>query len=101
MVNRVKEWLSEGKDVRIFTARVSTKNPTKDESFIAIQLWCEKHIGTKLPITAEKDYGMIELWDDRCVEVIQNKGIAIYEYYEEQIMRLQEELDEAYYKSIY
>lgn len=64
---RVVEWLAEGKDVRIFTAR-------KEESYDAIRAWCRKHLGQELPITNVKDYAMVELWDDRAVQVIPNTG---------------------------
>ena len=37
--------------------------------------WCEDHIGQKLPVTNLKDYGLIELWDDRAVRVVKNRGI--------------------------
>jgi hypothetical protein len=82
MVERVKMWLSQGIDVRIFTARVSSNNPEREESEKAIKAWCFKHLGIFLPITAEKDYFMKELWDDRCVQVIPNKGIAVQEFFE-------------------
>jgi hypothetical protein len=81
MYKRVKIWLDEGRDVRIFTARVSQYNPTRLEAFYAINEWCMKHFGRVLPVTSEKDYGMIELWDDRCVQVIPNKGIALQELF--------------------
>lgn len=77
MLERVKKWISEDKEVRIFTARVSKNNKDRDSAYNAIQSWCYDNIGEIIPITAEKDYGMIELWDDRCVQVIPNKGIAI------------------------
>lgn len=79
MLDRVKTWRVQGKDVRILTARVCSNNPTKDQALIAIQDWCQKHIGEVLPITAEKDYCMVEMWDDRCIQVIPNTGIAIQE----------------------
>jgi hypothetical protein len=79
MLKRVKKWLEEGKEVKIFTARVSTNNPERMQSISAIYDWCMKHFGRALDMTAEKDYGMIELWDDRCVQVIPNTGIAIQE----------------------
>lgn len=71
MVKRVKDWLAAGREVRIFTARVWDKNP---EVVSAIESWCERHIGKILPVTNCKDYGMIELWDDRCVQVVPNTG---------------------------
>ena len=75
MVDRVKLWLEEGKDVRIFTARVSAPVLfTRQAEVLMIEDWCEKHIGRVLPITNAKDYAMVELWDDRAVEVKTNTG---------------------------
>jgi len=74
MVDRVKNWISEGIEVRILTARVSTSNPQKIGAEDAIKEWCLKNIGKVLPITSEKDYGLIELWDDRCIRVESNTG---------------------------
>jgi len=42
-----------------------------------IQEWCKKHIGQVLEVTNVKDYGMIELWDDRAVQVEMNTGRRI------------------------
>lgn len=101
MLERVQKWLAEGRDVRIFTARVdretaalsmgksifdSAGNVTAVE--MCIQQWCEKHIGRVLPITCSKDYGMIELWDDRCVQVIPNTGRTIADELESERMAL-------------
>jgi hypothetical protein len=77
MVERVKKWINEGKNIKIFTARASSNNPDASVSRRSIQTWCLKHLNIILPITAEKDYGMIELWDDRCKQVIPNTGILI------------------------
>ena len=75
MLDRVKAWLAEGRDVRIFTARVS---PVGGNDVLrareAIRSWCREHIGQTLPITHEKDLAMVELWDDRCVHVEINTG---------------------------
>lgn len=75
MVERVREWLARGIDVRIFTARVS--NDPGDVARKAIQRWCELHVGAALPVTCCKDYAMVELWDDRAVQVIPNTGVCI------------------------
>ncbi len=87
MVNRVKRWLTDGRDVRIFTARVDggTVALNMDNEAGAqfaevakvrgyIEAWCLEYIGVILPVTCQKDYGMIELWDDRCVQIIPNTG---------------------------
>lgn len=84
MLERVKRWLAEGMDVRIFTARVSHDETMPDirqaaESMKAIRLWCIEHVGRELRITNVKDYAMIELWDDRCVQVIPNTGQPVGE----------------------
>lgn len=74
MLERVMVWLAEGKEVRIMTARVCRVGEERDAVVKAIDLWCIAHIGRTLPITHEKDYGMIELWDDRCVAIEKNTG---------------------------
>jgi hypothetical protein len=81
MLQRVKRWLAEGRDVRILTARVSSANASDlvAESRAAIEAWCLTHVGQVLPITAEKDYAMVELWDDRAVTVVVNTGEPLEE----------------------
>lgn len=87
MVARVKAWIAEGREVRIFTARVdgggvalAMGNPDGeqvrdvDRVRAYIEAWCLEHIGTILPVTNVKDYGMVELWDDRAVRVRLNVG---------------------------
>ena len=70
MVDRVNEWLADGKQVKIFTARAP--HP-------AIRKFCMENFGKVLPITNKKDPGMIALWDDRAVSVERNKGEAFSE----------------------
>ena len=86
MVDRVKRWLSEGKKVKVFTARVgigggysleSGKTDTgefAEEQRKAIQEWCKEHIGQALEVTATKDFLMYQMWDDRAVTVEVNTG---------------------------
>lgn len=73
MRDRVVRWLEQGFDVRIFTARVS-RPEQEPEAREAIEAWCREHIGRVLPITNVKDTKMVELWDDRAVQVIPNTG---------------------------
>lgn len=73
MVRRVQQWLADGKQVRIFTARISRE----DQAALAreaIEAWCMEHVGEVLPITNIKDQHMIELWSNRCVQVEKNTG---------------------------
>ena len=103
MLERVRRWLDEGKDVRIFTARVNRESialamaspegaaaATRDATAVeeCIRQWCEKHVGRALPVTCCKDYGMIELWDDRCIQVIPNTGRTIADEIESERMAL-------------
>jgi hypothetical protein len=76
MVGRVQGWLANGQEVRIFTARVGPqKDPADVEVEIAaINQRCLSLFGRTLPITATKDFAMVELWDDRCVQVEPNTG---------------------------
>lgn len=75
MLERVKKWLNKGTEVRIVTARASLPDgPDKDLIIAEIEQWCLKWIGQKLKITNEKDFSMIELWDDRAVSVEFNTG---------------------------
>lgn len=70
MVERVQGWLLSGHEVRIFTARIYQC----PEAIPHIEAWCERYIGQKLAVTNVKDFGMIELWDDRAVQVEMNTG---------------------------
>jgi len=79
MVARVREWLAEGRDVRIFTARVGADQSTTAimVSRMTIRHWCNKHLGKILPITAAKDFDLSEFWDDRAIGVIANTGARV------------------------
>jgi hypothetical protein len=94
MAERVKRWLKEGKRVKIMTARVAGSNNgrfsreqclTSGEMFstedmrTAIQEWTRKHFGVALEVTCVKDIHMIELWDDRAIQVIPNTGMTLSE----------------------
>lgn len=103
MLDRVKRWLAEGRQVRVFTARcwpvndvpeafdIDYARSTCDDAFSSqpekavrvaaaletcdrIAAWCEVFLGKRLHITCIKDMNMIELYDDRCVQVIANTG---------------------------
>ena len=69
MLFRVKNWVVNGKTVKIFTARASVS-----DQIPPIKEWCKKHGLGDLEVTNVKDFGMIELWDDRAVAVEMNTG---------------------------
>jgi hypothetical protein len=80
MLARVKAWLAEGREVRVVTARVGGWD--SDAARSAIEEWCVEHVGEKLVVTCAKDFGMIELWDDRAVQVETNTGRIKPDLYE-------------------
>mgnify|MGYP001571142490 FL=1 len=85
MVERVKRWHAEGREVRIVTARVAATGRVNaegerddwefaDAQKLKIRDWCLAHLGFSLPVTCKKDMQMETLWDDRCVQVEPNTG---------------------------
>lgn len=72
MLFRVKKLLDDKKDVRIFTARAS--DPTQ---IPFVEAWCEKHLGQKLVVTNIKDFGLIQFFDDRAIQIEENTGRRI------------------------
>jgi len=95
MVERVKKWIAEGVNVRVMTARVSPVGNGDDHILArdAIEEWCKKHIGKKLPVVCEKDYNMMELWDDRVVQVEFNTGVVLQEKLDTVTVALGESLE--------
>ncbi len=76
MVNRVKKLIiSNDVKVKIFTARVCHG----EVAIGFIKAWCKQVFGVELEITNVKDFAMLELWDDRCKQVIHNEGKFINE----------------------
>lgn len=82
MVERVKQWIADGEDVRIFTARMDCYHPKFPNLTPAavrrpIQVWCMKHLGKYLRVTNKKDYWCKALYDDRAVQVEKDTGRLI------------------------
>jgi hypothetical protein len=69
MLERVKEWLEMGVEVRILTARAGE---TRNIQYV--EKWCQTHLGKILMVTDKKDYDMARLFDDRAVQVDRNMG---------------------------
>ena len=96
-VRRVKHWLNQGKDVRIFTARVWVPNlglgvvstsadaawqrhyAEAKECRKAIDAFCTQQFGRTLPITCEKDRHAVLILDDRAQQVVPNTGALVQE----------------------
>jgi hypothetical protein len=83
MAAHVKAWIAEGRDVRIFTARISIPEDTSKRAereleaavnLAAVRLWCFKHLGKVLPVTCVKDYKCDAIYDDIAVQIVPNEG---------------------------
>lgn len=72
MMARVKQWLGDDYQVKIVTARANF-----EEGIPPIQVWLAKHGLPDLEVVSSKDFDMIELWDDRAVQVLPNSGKVI------------------------
>lgn len=77
MTERVREWQRQGRDMKIFTARVSVAEPEKAEVIAHIHAWLASNGLPILEVTNIKDFGMIELWDDRAIQVQINTGLRV------------------------
>lgn len=81
MVNKVKNFIKQGKKVIIFTARItesySGRELSQKEIFDidqAIKSWCELHIGKRLLVTNKKTLYAEAIYDDRAIQVDKNTG---------------------------
>jgi hypothetical protein len=83
MIARVKEFLAQGKNVKIFTARVSPeyiypndKNAKEhsDKQRQYIKEWLKENNLPELPITCIKDLHMVACYDDLVFNVKRNTG---------------------------
>lgn len=77
MVQRVKRWIAEGKEVRILTARGSVDGDGEGSKYLQLMKiydWIEDNIGEPLEVTNKKDPGMIRLYDDRVRQVEEGTG---------------------------
>lgn len=80
MCDLVRSLLSNGVRVKIFTARASHNSVGHrghlpvEEQILAIEKWSIEHLGQPLEVTAEKDYEMVCLIDDRAIGVMTNTG---------------------------
>lgn len=67
MMARVRRWREEGIKVKIFTARAA-----HEEYLPPIRKWLKKQKLADMEITNELDPYVIEVWDDRAIQVITN-----------------------------
>jgi hypothetical protein len=72
MIKFVKDLVSQGKKIKIFTARTTNK-----DTIPYIHKWLKANDLPEFEVTNKKDFGMIMLYDDRCVQVVTNSGEII------------------------
>lgn len=72
MFNKVKQWIEDGIEVIIFTARAD-----RPENIPPIKVWLERNGIPGLEITNRKYPKMNRIYDDRAVQVQANTGIIL------------------------
>lgn len=72
MVQRIKTWLSSGKEVHIFTARAETPSGVR-----AVQYWLQDNGLPRLVVTNVKNSQMTALWDDKAMRVVKKYWQAL------------------------
>jgi hypothetical protein len=102
MVERIRQWIAEGKKVKFFTARVRpdihevcecymTKEKFTNLDMIeAVQAWAKEYVHPtyRFEVTCIKDVHMREFWDDRAVQVVPNTGRTLAEEHEAELTAL-------------
>lgn len=81
MVTFVQDLLSKGHRVKIISARVSSIHSEEERAAnkLAIEAWCETHIGRRLDVTSEINEHLQEFYSDRAIQVEYNEGRLIVE----------------------
>jgi phosphoserine phosphatase len=80
MFDRVIRWLALGRKIKIMTARANPSELDYSEKMLYLKAWIKETFGedaSLIDITCSKDLNMVELWDDRCVQVEKNTGRRI------------------------
>jgi hypothetical protein len=78
MVEKVRAKIAEGIEIRIVTARVASIEPDRENQRKLITAWGVNQLGAVLPVTAEKDRDMLELWDNLARQVVTNLGEFLF-----------------------
>lgn len=69
MAARVRDWVDHGHTVKVFTPRAADESGTAK-----VEQWLREHELPELEVTCEKDLHMLELWDNRAIQIIPNTG---------------------------
>lgn len=79
IVDYAKRLIAAGVEIKIVTARAATwlwleNEEEAERGIVAIRNWCYEQFGQYLEVTAEKDFNMLYLVDDRAFRVETNTG---------------------------
>ncbi|MCB1615363.1 MAG: hypothetical protein KDI30_05050 [Pseudomonadales bacterium] len=69
MVRRIHQWQHEGIEVRVMTARAS-----RSEMIAPVEKWLSHHDMPNIKVTNRKDFNLLQLWDDRAIQIETNTG---------------------------
>ena len=94
MVEEIKRIHADGKEIKIFTARVADKEDA-EEAKKYIRAWCKENLGFVPEITHEKDALCYRFFDDRAVQVFPNTGVKVQTAFLD-AMRIIAELTDGY-----
>jgi len=93
IVKLAKDYVDAGREVRIFTARMSAPDENERKEVLdAVANWCEAQGLGRLKATNKKDYEMATCYDDRCLQVVANEGILVQDAYVQLQIAYQESL---------
>lgn len=83
MVKRVQNFLADGDQVVVFTARMNSNDSYGEQDFDKvrrnIEEWCLLHVGQQLAVTNQKG-SMQDLYDDRAFRIVRNTGLTTEEF---------------------
>lgn len=75
MLKQVQQWLDDGIEVWIFTARLSDAED-RSATVTAIQDWLEQHGLPRLKVTNRKSFRIKAYFDDRAYHVLHDQGVV-------------------------
>jgi hypothetical protein len=83
MIKRAQNFLADGDQVVVFTARMNTNGNYGIQNFDKmrkdIEDWCLLHVGQKLQVTNEKG-PLDDMYDDRAFRIVRNTGLTTEEF---------------------
>ena len=91
MCDLMKRLHTEGRRVKIFTARLSDvgSDPSSQQAVKEhIWKWCDENLGFRPEVTDRKDYMMECLYDDRAKQVVRNTGECLEDLYNELVAKV-------------